>query len=115
MREVGPNRVGVTMRETAIMASPTDDERLALIEALRAALIRARGVCARAEIACQDARAIRGSHIRENVASSRIISPRGAARLKHDLDNASRDLEMLKAKIESAKQATLTPRPSRRR
>jgi hypothetical protein len=99
------------MRHSTIMA---DDERQALIDALRGAVARAKVICAKAEIACRNAQVVRAFHVREKVTAARALSSRGATRLINDLESASRDLEMLKARIESVKPAR-TPRLRRRR
>src|SRR5262245_7607719 len=103
------------MRSTHHMAGPRDDERQALIDALRVAVARAKATCARAEIACNDARAVRAFNVRAKVTTSRVLSPRGAVRLRNDLESASRDLDMLRARIESAKPPMRTLRVRRRR
>jgi len=105
----------LTCAKPPIMRGPRDDERQALIDAVRVAVARAKAICAKAEIACKDAQTVRALQVREQVTASRVLSPRGAARLIHDLETASRDLEMLRARIESAKPATRTPRLRRRR
>ena len=92
-----------------------DDERQALIDAARAAVARAKAICAAAETACQDSQSVRALHIREKVTASRVLSPRGAARLLNDLERVSQELAMLKAKIESAKPAPRTLQLRRRR
>lgn len=97
------------------MASPGDDERHALIDALRDAIGRATATCARAEIARKDAQSVRAFHVREKVTASRVLSPRGAARLINDLESVARDLEMLRARIESMKPAIRSARVKRRR
>src|SRR5262245_61295939 len=97
------------------MAPLDDDERQALIDGLRRAVARAKAICARAELACRDAQAVRAFNIRDKVAASRVLSPRGAARLMNDLETASRDLETLKARIESVKPKPRPPRSKRRR
>ena len=96
------------------MAPLDDDERQALMDGIRRAVVRAKAICARAELACRDAQAVRAFNIRDKVAASRVLSPRGAARLMNDLERVARDLEMLKAKIESAKPAPRTLRLRRR-
>src|SRR5262245_23351962 len=96
------------------MGSPRVDGRQALIDAARAAVERAKAICAEAEIACQEAQAVRAFNVREKVNASRVLSPRGAARLVKDLESASRDLEMLRARIESAKPAPRSLRLRRR-
>ena len=100
------------MRQT-IMAGK-DDERRALIDAARAAVASAKAICVDAEIACQDAQSVRAFRVREKVTASRVLSARGASRLMNDLERVARDLEMLKAKIESAKPAPRTLRLRRR-
>lgn len=75
---------------------------------------RAKALCARADIVCKHAPSVRAFRVRETVAASRVLSPRGAKRLMHDLESVSRDVEMLRAKIESAKPATRTLRLRRR-
>ena len=97
------------------MAGQHEEERDALIDALHAAIARAKVACARAEIARKDAQAIRAFHIREKVTAARVLSPGVGARLVNDLESASRDLEKLRARIESAKPAMRTPRMRRRR
>jgi hypothetical protein len=97
------------------MAPLDDDERQALIDGLHRAVARAEAICARAELACRDAQAVRAFNIRDKVTASRVLSPRGAARLMNDLDAASRDLETLSARIESVKPKPRTPRLRRRR
>src|SRR5262245_44694725 len=91
---------------TTVMAIPGADEVRSLIDAARFAVARAKALCARAEIACTDAQTVRAYQVRGRVTASRVLSPRGAARLLNDLERASRDLEMLRARIESAKPAT---------
>jgi hypothetical protein len=91
------------------MAGLRDDERQALIDSLRLAVAHAIAICARARIARKNAQEVRAFHVREKVTAARVLSPRGAARLMNDLESASRDLEMLRARIESVKPATATP------
>ena len=97
------------------MADPKADERQALIDAARAAMARAKEICVRAETVCHIAREVRASQVREKVTASRVLSRRGAARVMNDLERAARDLEMLRARIESAKPATRTRDLRRRR
>lgn len=92
-----------------------NDDRQALIDGLRVAIAHAKAICARAETACKNAQAIRALQVGKRVTSSRVLGSRGAARVMNDLERASRDLEMLRAKIESAKPATPAPRLRRRR
>jgi hypothetical protein len=92
-----------------------DDERQALVDALRVALARAEAMCERAKLARTASQAVRALHVREQIRASRVLSPRGAARLLKDLETAARDLEMLKAKIESSKPPTRTIQLRRRR
>ena len=61
-------------------------------------------------MACKDAQSVRAFHVREKLTASGVPSPKGAVRLVNDLESAARDLEMLRARIESAKPATRTPR-----
>ena len=96
------------------MAGFKDDEQQALTDALRGAVARAEAMCERAKAACEAAQAVRALHVREQVTASRVLGPRGAARLMKDLETASRDLEMLKARIGSSKPPTRTV-PLRRR
>jgi hypothetical protein len=97
------------------MVGYRDDERQALVDGLRAAIAGAEAICARARDACKDAQALRAQSVREHVTASRVLNPRGAARLMKDLESASRDLEMLKTRIESAKPPMRTLQLRRRR
>ena len=97
------------------MAPLDDDERQALMDGIRRAVVRAKAICARAELACRNAQAVRAFNIRGKVTASRVLSPRGAARLMNDLETASRDLDTLRARIESVKPKPRPPRVKRRR
>src|SRR5215510_6970325 len=97
------------------MTDPKPDERQALIDAAHAAMARAKEICDKAEAVCEIARELRASQVREKATASRVLSRRGATRVLNDLKRASRDLEMLQARIESAKPPARTLRLRRRR
>jgi len=49
------------------MAPLDDDERQALMDGIRRAVVRAKAICARAELACRNAQAVRAFNIRGKV------------------------------------------------
>ena len=75
----------------------------------RALVKRAQVTCAAAAVTCESARFFRSTTTR-----SRALRPRLATDILHALDKVSSDLDMLKTRIDTARQDALAPHLKRR-